>query len=41
MYLDALDMDASGHVEQLRCFLRVYEGGLRYSVRAHGGDIDT
>ena len=41
MYLDSLDMDASGDVEQLRCFLRAHEGGLRYSIRAHECDFDV
>lgn len=41
MYLDSLDMDASGDVEQLRCCLRACEGGLRYSICAHGCDIDA
>ena len=41
MYLGLLDMDASGYVEQLRCFLRAYEGGIRYSIRAHRCDIDA
>ena len=41
MYLNSLDMDASGDVEQLRCFLRAYEGGFRYLICAHGCDIDA